>query len=51
MTTLDPIPEEYPDPDCPSCGGEGVPQSLAHRFLAEDYSNTACPKCWKGADQ
>lgn len=48
MTVLDVIPDECPDPDCVNCGGEGVPQSLAHRILANERSNKACPKCWEG---
>ncbi len=44
---LAPIPDEPPNPDCPACDGEGVPQSKAHLILADDYSNKACPECWK----
>lgn len=47
---LDPIPDEEPDPDCPMCGGEGIPQSPAHAILADDWSNEACPHCWQGDD-
>lgn len=43
---LNPVPDVSPDPDCQHCGGEGVPQSTAHRFLADDFSNKACPQCW-----
>ena len=43
---LNPIPDEYPNPDCPKCQGDGVPQSIAHSFLADDYSNIACDECW-----
>lgn len=46
MTVLAPIPDEPPDPDCPKCGGEGVPQSRAHRILGDEASNKACPQCW-----
>jgi len=50
MTVLAPIPDEFPNPDCEKCGGEGVPQSFAHRILADDYSNKACPECWQDED-
>lgn len=43
---LNPIPDEPPNPDCPSCGGEGVPQSLTHQVLADEFSNMACLDCW-----
>ena len=50
MTVLSPIPDEAPNPDCPYCGGEGIPQSPAHRILAEDFSNKACPHCWENEE-
>jgi len=43
---LDPIPDEPPNPDCQKCGGDGIPQSPAHRILADEFSNMACPECW-----
>ena len=51
MAVLNPISEEYPDPDCPYCGGDGVPQSLAHAILGDEFSNTACPQCYKDEDE
>ena len=52
MSVLSPIADNPHDPDCPKCGGEGVPQSMPHRFLAEEWSNMACPACWQDeADQ
>ena len=48
MTVLDVTPDECPDPDCVNCGGEGIPQTPAHRILADERSNKACPKCWAG---
>jgi hypothetical protein len=50
MLILNPISDTSPNPDCPHCGGEGVPQSLAHRFLADEFSNNACPHCWEDED-
>ena len=50
MTVLLPIPNEPPDPDCPNCGGEGVPQSYAHRILADEWSNMACTLCWQNEE-
>lgn len=46
MPVLSPIPEQYPDPDCHNCGGDGVAQSFRHLVLGDDFSNTACPLCW-----
>lgn len=52
MKVLNPIPDEMPDPDCGACGGEGRPQSPAHKLLADEWSNEACPDCWqKEADE
>ncbi len=48
MTVLDVTPDECPDPDCVNWGGEGIPQTPAHRILADERSNKACPKCWAG---
>ena len=46
MSVLNPIPDEYPNPDCQHCHGEGVPQSNRHRILADEWSNKACLRCW-----
>jgi hypothetical protein len=43
---LEVVPDESPDPDCGACHGDGAPQSRAHQFLADDWSNKACPHCW-----
>jgi hypothetical protein len=50
MLILSPVPVLDPDPDCPHCFGEGVPQTPAHRFLADDWSNSACPHCWQNEE-
>ncbi len=50
MAVFNPIPDEYPDPDCAYCGGDGIPQSKAHQILAEEWSNKACPRCYEQED-
>ena len=46
MVVLNPIPDNYPNPDCAFCGGEGKPQSKSHRVLADEWSNGPCSQCW-----
>ena len=46
MMILSPVPNVSPDPDCPRCHGDGIPQSEAHSVLADEWSNMACPDCW-----
>lgn len=43
---LCPLPDNPPNPDCPNCGGDGVPPTNAHRILAAEWSYQACPECW-----
>lgn len=46
VRSLSPIPDEFPDPDCPKCGGDGIPQSRLHAIIGDEASNMACPYCW-----
>lgn len=47
---LSPIPENYPNPDCPHCLGVGVPPSRLHALLGDDDANEACAYCHEEDD-